>query len=100
MPTFTIRATARNDLKRIAKFTEGTWRRERRNRYLGELDQAFRRMADHAELGKPYDHVREGYRLFPVGSHCIFYRITSNRDIDIVRILHKRMDISRRLFGA
>ena len=46
MPHFKIKATARNDLKGIAKYTEKTWSREQRNNYLAELDQAFLRLAE------------------------------------------------------
>lgn len=98
MPRFRIKAAALADLKGIAKYTEQTWNREQRNSYLTELDQAFHRLAENNELGKSCDHIRSGYRVFPVGSHLVYYKIGAGKDIEIIRVLHKRMDVSSRLF--
>lgn len=40
--------------------------------------------------GKNYKHAR-------VKSHLIFHRKVSSSEIEVIRILHKRMDISNRL---
>ncbi len=98
MPHFKIKAAARADLKAIVKYTEQTWNREQRNSYLTELDQAFHRLTDNTELGEACDYIRSGYRVFPVGSHLIFYKIGFRNVVEIIRILHKRMDISSRFF--
>jgi len=52
MACFGIKATAKADLKGIAKFTEQTWGREQRNKYLTEFDQAFHRLTESNALGK------------------------------------------------
>lgn len=100
MPRFKIKATARADLKRIAQFTEHTWGRERRNSYLTELDQAFHRLADNSELGLACDHIRSSYRVFPIRSQLIFYKLASDKTPEIIRVLHKRMNVSSRLLKA
>ena len=100
MPRFKIKATARADLKRIAKFTEHTWGREQRNSYLTELDQAFHRLADNSELGQACDHIRSGYRVFPIRSHLIFYKVASDKTPEIIRVPHKRMNVSSRFLKA
>lgn len=100
MAHFRIKAAAKADLKGIAKFTEKTWGREQRNKYLTEFDRAFHQLAENSELGKACDHIRTGYRAFPVGSHIIFYNISARHSVDIIRVLHKRMDVTSRLFKA
>ena len=100
MPHFKIKATARADLKGIAIFSEQTWGREQRNRYLTEFDQAFHKLADNSELGQSCDHIRSGYRVLPVGSHLIFYKLASDNTPEIIRVLHKRMNVSSRLLKA
>ncbi len=100
MHRFRIKATARADLKGIAVFTEQTWGRKQRNKYLTELDDAFHRLADNAELGQTCDHIRLGYRVFPVGGHLIFYKLASDKTPEIIRVLHKRMNVSSRLLKA
>lgn len=42
-------------------------------------------------------HVRQGYRAAKVKSHLIFYRKAEDDVVEIVRILHQRMDIENRL---
>ena len=56
-------------------------------------------MADAARdprRGRPCDDVRAGYFRHPVGSHVVFYRRVAG-GIDVVRILHQRMDFQRHL---
>jgi toxin ParE1/3/4 len=42
--------------------------------------------------GKACDYITNGYRKFPQGSHIIFYK-EGNKKIEVVRILHKNMDV-------
>ena len=100
MPRFRIKAAARADLKRIARFTEQTWGREQRNHYLTEIDQAFHRLAENTESGKACDFIRPGYRVYPVGSHLVFYKPGAGETVEIIRALHKRMDVSSRLLKS
>jgi toxin ParE1/3/4 len=45
-------------------------------------------------LGRACDDIRPGYRRYAEGSHIIFYREVRS-DIEIVRVLHGRMDPDR-----
>ena len=47
-------------------------------------------------IGRVCDEVRIGYRRHPDGSHVLFYRVEGNM-IDVVRILHKRMEMDLHL---
>ena len=48
--------------------------------------------------GKDYSKVRKGYFRSQIKSHFIFYKINrKNDEIEIIRILHQRMDIETRL---
>ncbi|MBV9775965.1 MAG: type II toxin-antitoxin system RelE/ParE family toxin [Acetobacteraceae bacterium] len=48
-------------------------------------------------MGLPIDAIRPGYRKLAVASHFLFYRVTEAGMIDVVRILHQRMDIAAHL---
>ena len=48
-------------------------------------------------IGKSAEQTRKNYRVTKVKSHLIFYRKTENNIIEIIRILHERMDIPGRL---
>jgi len=50
----------------------------------------------HPKTGKQMDEVGKNYRAAKVKSHLIFYKV-ENDIVQIVRILHERMDIKNRL---
>ena len=61
------------------------------------MDKAFYDIAKMPEKGRNCDYIRLGYRKYGVGKHLIFYRQVDNNSIEIVRILHKRMDARKQL---
>ena len=93
MPQFKLSVEAKADLKKIAKYTEYSWGKEQRNHYLLQFDRCFHQIADNKEIGRACDHIRPGYRQHLQGSHLIFYRLGSDDGIEIIRILHKSMDV-------
>ena len=93
MPSFRLTALAKRDLKRIAVFTEHNWGTEQRNHYLSQFDQCFHKLSENSSLGNACDYIRTGYRKLPQGSHMIFYRMGPDNTIEIIRILHKNMDV-------
>jgi toxin ParE1/3/4 len=97
MPSFTLTKLAMDDLREIGRYTQQHWGREQRNVYLRMLDGAFHQLAANPHKGKTCDEIRNGYRKFTAGSHIVFYRQKSVEAIEIVRILHGRMDIEARL---
>ena len=55
-------------------------------------------LAEHPKSGKDYRKVRKGYFRSQIKSHLIFYKINKkNEEIEIIRILHQRMDFETRL---
>ena len=82
---------ARGDLSEIWDYSEETWGPAQAEKYLGELQAAMERLADDPTRGRPCDEIRHGYRRFAVERHLIFY-ITQTDSIDVIRVLHQRMD--------
>jgi toxin ParE1/3/4 len=99
MPGFTLTNKAKADLKVIGLYTQNQWGRVQRDKYLTMLDDCFQQLAVNPLKGKDCSEIRDGYRKISVGSHLIFYRQTSEDAIEIVRVLHGRMDIETRLSG-
>lgn len=81
----------------IGRYTRKQWGRTQQIRYLTQLDAAFHDLADEPEIGHLCDDVREGYHKYGVGKHLIFYRYDGKDRIEIVRILHGRIDIGQHL---
>ena len=94
---YTLTNAARADLKSIASYTQRRWGKAQRRIYAKQFDSAFRMLADNPETGTSCDSIKPGYRKFPTGSHVIFFREISSTEIQVVRILHKRMDVARQL---
>nr|WP_305910124.1 type II toxin-antitoxin system RelE/ParE family toxin [Methylomarinum sp. Ch1-1]MDP4519142.1 type II toxin-antitoxin system RelE/ParE family toxin [Methylomarinum sp. Ch1-1] len=84
---------AKSDLRSIALHSEKKWGREQRYTYIKQFDDTFQLLANKPSIGQSCDYIKKGYRKFPNSSHLIFYRCISNAQIEIVRILHKRMDV-------
>jgi toxin ParE1/3/4 len=100
MGTYTLTRKARADLKGIAAHTQKQWGREQRRLYVKQFDDAFQMLASTPKAGTSCEFIKHGYRKFPNGSHVIFYRELSDSTIEVVRILHKRMDITGKLGGT
>ena len=60
------------------------------------LNMGFVDLTINPTLGRSCDAICEGYRKFRVGRHVIFYRVI-DRGIDVVRVLHQRMDFESHL---
>jgi toxin ParE1/3/4 len=100
MKPFDLTRKARADLRAIAIFTEEQWGVEQRNLYLKQFDDTFHLLAASPMVGKKCDEIMPGYRKFPQGSHVVYYKEGSNCVIEVVRILHKSMDVEMRIHGT
>jgi len=97
MASFKLSAKAKDDLRNIARYTQERWGREQRNIYLKQFDDAFSLLSEAPEIGPTCDFIKSGYRKFPQGSHVIFCKQGPSSTVQIVRILHKHMDVSLNL---
>jgi toxin ParE1/3/4 len=93
MNTFTLTRRAKADLKSIAKFTEKRWGQEQRNIYIKQFDDTFNVLSGTPKIGSNCNYIKDNYEKFPQGSHIIYYRMTNQVNIQIIRILHKNMDV-------
>ncbi len=88
---------ARADLEEIWDYTARTWGKAQAERYILEIREACESLARGTRQGRPIDDIRPGYHKLAVRSHFLFYRLTDAGQIDIVRILHRKMDVPGRL---
>lgn len=100
METFTLTNKAKADLKSIATYPQRKWGKEQRKLYLRQFDDAFHMLSTTPVVESNCDFIKQGYRKFPSASHIIFYRSVNQSHIEIVRILHKRMDVEGQLEGS
>ena len=96
MSRYVLSPQAEADLGEIWDFTVKTWGEKQAEDYIRLLVGAIEAVAEHPRRGRPCDEVRKGYRRYLAGSHIIFFRKTKS-GIDVVRILHSRMDFEQHL---
>jgi toxin ParE1/3/4 len=93
---FVLKPRAQADLDEIWDYTAERWGQEQAETYTRQLWRNIQAIADQPSLGRGCDEVRAGYRLFPSGSHILLYRLHED-GIEVVRVLHERMDHERHL---
>jgi len=95
---YKISKEALKDLENVWLYTLETWSAGQADRYYDLLLNEIEYIAENPQSGKDYSHIKEGYFRTHVKSHFIFYKINSNeRTVEVIRILHQRMDIDARL---
>ena len=92
---FVISKKAVSDLEEIWIYTVEKWSIEQADRYYNLVFDEINYICKHINTGKSMEHIRKDYRAAKVKSHLIFYRVVSDT-IEIIRILHERMDIENR----
>lgn len=99
MTGYLLSPAAQADLSDIWDYSARTWGTEQADRYILAIRDACKALAAGRKRGRPIDDIRPGYRKFAVQSHFLFYRVTDTGLIDVVRILHQRMDVVAHLKG-
>lgn len=92
MSRYTLSPAAAADIEGIWVYTEDTWGVEQADQYVLLIESACASVAKNDHAGRSIENVRAGYRILPVGSHFIEFRLV-NGAVDIVRVLHQKMDI-------
>ena len=93
---FVISKKALSDLEEIWLYTVEKWSKKQADRYYNLIFDEINYICKDINTGKSMEHVRKGYRASKVKSHLIFYRVL-NDTIEVIRILHERMNIENRL---
>jgi toxin ParE1/3/4 len=87
-----IRPQARNDIKKIWRYTYNNWGKKQADSYAHAIAQAINEMPENPEIGSNVDNIRKGYRLYHFKHHLIIYRLSSTV-IEVVRVLGENMEI-------
>jgi toxin ParE1/3/4 len=96
--SYKISVKASGDIENIWLYTFENWSLEQADRYVNQIFDEIEYLANNPNSGKDFNHVRKKYRCSKVKSHIIFYRyIDKQKNIEVIRILHQRMDIENRL---
>ena len=94
---YRISEQAIKDLNAIWIYTLNKWSKEQADRYYDLIIGEIEFISDNFLTGKSAEQTRKNYRVTKIKSHLIFYRKIENDIVEIVRILHQRMYIKKRL---
>ena len=94
---YTLSPKARADLDAIWDYTAERWGEDQADAYVRGIAKVFADLADGSLPGRRADNIRSGYRKQAAGSHVVFYRQDAGRNLLVVRVLHRRMDVERHL---
>jgi toxin ParE1/3/4 len=92
-----IRAKAIQDLEDIWLYTFETWSKSQADQYYNLIMAKIEAIATAQMKGTPVEYIKSGYWRIGVKSHIIFYKHADDGIIEIIRILHKKMDVENRL---
>ncbi|MEH3118703.1 MAG: type II toxin-antitoxin system RelE/ParE family toxin [Methylorubrum populi] len=87
----------RADLGRLWDDSAERWGVDQADRSVRLLAVSFDKLAEGSAPGRRADEIRKGYFRLSVGSHVLFYRPGADGGIELIRILHQRMDFKRHL---
>ena len=89
---YRLTPAADQDIAEIWQYTSDTWGISQADKYLDQIERCLKDLVENPGLGKPRDEIRKGYRSLICGYHLIFYRENPKKQIEVVRLLHERMD--------
>ena len=83
------------DLETIWNYSRSQWSADQADRYYLELTEQITLLSSNPHLGKTADSVRPGFRVLAVQAHHVYYRAEPNAQVEVVRILHQQMSLTR-----
>ena len=97
MAEYSISEKALEDLNSIWIYTAENWSVEQADRYYNLIMDEIEFISDNYETIKDFGNVRKNYRYSKVKSHLVFCKKGANEKMEVVRILHEKMDIKNRI---
>ena len=97
MAQFRFTNKAVEDLSEIWNYTFDTWSENQADKYYQALINNCEAISEDPSLGKSYTEIVKDLLGLKVGRHIIFYRLYSPEAVEILRVLHERMDLKHNL---
>jgi toxin ParE1/3/4 len=97
MAKLIFRQEAINDLNEIWDYTFKKWSEKQADKYYATIKLACKGIGENPELGKEYFGISRNLVGLKTGKHIIFYHLISENEVEVIRILHERMDLKNRI---
>lgn len=86
-----------DDLNDIWEYTFEKWSENQADKYYATIKFTCKEIGVNPDLGKVYADISRNLLGLKSGKHIIFYHLISENEIEVIRILHERMDLKNRL---
>lgn len=97
MASVVLRQAAIEDLSDIWDYTAMRWSEKQADKYYQSIKYACFEIGAIPDIGKEYIEISKSLLGFRSGKHILFYHIISEDEIEVIRILHERMDLKTQL---
>ena len=97
MANVILRQEAIDDLNKIWDYTFEKWSENQADKYYATVKMTCNGIGENPDIGKEYDGINKNLLGLKSGKHIIFYQQISIDRIEIIRILHERMDLKNRI---
>lgn len=86
--------TAEQQLEDIWIYTLSEWGEAQAGQYVSMIEQGIMQLLDNPYIGKARPEIKKDLRSLQIQKHLIFYCVGTEY-IDIIGILHSRMDTGK-----
>jgi toxin ParE1/3/4 len=97
MSEYIISEKALEDINNIWIYTAENWSVKQADRYYNLIIDEIEYIVRNLDMARDFGKIRKSYRYSKVKSHLIFFKKDKTNEIEVVRVLHERMDIENRL---
>jgi toxin ParE1/3/4 len=97
MPEYIISEKALEDINSIWIYTGENWSVVQADRYYNLIIDEIEYVVDNFDMARDFGKIRKSYKYSKVKSHLIFFKKDKTNEIEVVRVLHEKMDIENRL---
>ena len=92
-----LRQKAIDDLNSIWYYTLEQWSEQQADKYYSTIKFACSLIGENPDIGREYTEIKKNLLGLKSGKHIIFYQLVTESEIEIIRILHERMDLKNRI---
>ncbi|GIZ08035.1 type II toxin-antitoxin system RelE/ParE family toxin [Flavobacterium sp. UMI-01] len=97
MSEYIISEKALEDINNIWIYTAENWSVEQADRYYNLIIDEIEYIVNDLDMACDLGKILKSYKYSKVKSHLIFFKKDKTNEIEVVRVLHERMDIESRL---
>lgn len=97
MARYRLTKKAAEDLAHIWNYTFDTWSENEADIYFQMLLDTCQDFSSGRVIGIQDDGIYSGLLGMKAGKHIIFYRMINPDEVEVIRILHERMDLRKRI---